>query len=131
MITKSLDSIARDVELVSSEIQTQLGAKAPLASPTFTGTVSGITKAMVGLGSVDNTTDAAKPISTATQTALNAKASTAAVTTTVNGLMIAADKAKLDGIAAGANAYALPVANAATFGGIKASVSGTTLTLNF
>ncbi|MFZ9160739.1 MAG: hypothetical protein ACO206_08720, partial [Aquirufa sp.] len=52
-----------------------LNLKAPLASPTFTGTVSGITKSMVGLGSVDNTSDAAKPISTATQTALNSKAS--------------------------------------------------------
>jgi hypothetical protein len=31
-----------------------LAAKAPLASPTFTGTVSGITKAMVGLGNVAN-----------------------------------------------------------------------------
>lgn len=48
-----------------------LAAKAPLASPTFTGTVAGVTKTMVGLGSVDNTTDAAKPISTATQTALD------------------------------------------------------------
>jgi len=46
---------------------------APLASPTFTGTVSGITKSMVGLGNVDNTTDANKPVSTATQTALDAK----------------------------------------------------------
>jgi hypothetical protein len=42
-----------------------LDAKAPLASPTFTGTVAGITKAMVGLGSVDNTADASKPVSTA------------------------------------------------------------------
>lgn len=32
------------------------------------------TKAQIGLGSVDNTSDANKPISTATQTALNAKA---------------------------------------------------------
>jgi hypothetical protein len=55
--------------------------KAPLASPTFTGTVSGITKAMVGLGSVDNTTDATKPVSTATQTALNLKANSAALGT--------------------------------------------------
>lgn len=46
---------------------------APLASPSFTGTVSGITKAMVGLSSVDNTSDADKPISTATQTALDSK----------------------------------------------------------
>jgi hypothetical protein len=57
-----------------TDLQDALTAKAPLASPTFTGTVSGITKTMVGLGNVDNTSDAAKPISTATQTALNAKA---------------------------------------------------------
>ena len=43
------------------------------ANPTFTGTVSGITKAMVGLGNVDNTSDMDKPISTATQTALDDK----------------------------------------------------------
>ena len=46
---------------------------APIASPTFTGTVSGVTKSMVGLGSVDNTTDANKPVSTATQAALDLK----------------------------------------------------------
>ena len=33
---------------------------APKANPTFTGTVSGITKAMVGLGNVDNVSDAMK-----------------------------------------------------------------------
>ena len=38
----------------------------------------------------------------------NAKASTAVVTTTANGLMIAADKVKLNGIATGANAYTHP-----------------------
>ena len=36
----------------------------------------GITKAMVGLANVDNTSDAAKPISAATQTALNGKVDT-------------------------------------------------------
>ena len=59
---------------VTSAIQTQLNAKAPTADPTFTGTVSGVTKAHVGLGNVDNTSDANKPVSTATQTALDAKA---------------------------------------------------------
>ena len=39
---------------VSIAIQTALNLKANLASPTFTGTVSGITKAMVGLGNVVN-----------------------------------------------------------------------------
>ena len=47
---------------------------ARLANPTFTGTVSGITKSMVGLGNVDNTSDASKPVSTAQQTALDLKA---------------------------------------------------------
>jgi len=57
-----------------TNLTTDLAAKAPTASPTFTGTVSGITKSMVGLGNVDNTSDANKPISTATQTALDGKA---------------------------------------------------------
>jgi len=38
----------------ASTITTALGLKAPLASPIFTGTVGGITKAMVGLGNVAN-----------------------------------------------------------------------------
>lgn len=46
-------------------LQTALDAKAPLASPAFTGTVTGITATMVGLGNVNNTSDAAKPVSTA------------------------------------------------------------------
>jgi hypothetical protein len=58
---------------VTSAIQTQLNAKAPTADPTFTGTVSGVTKTHVGLGNVDNTTDENKPVSTATQTALDSK----------------------------------------------------------
>jgi hypothetical protein len=58
----------------TTDVNTSLALKAPIASPSFTGTVSGITKSMVGLGSVDNTTDAAKPISTATQAALDLKA---------------------------------------------------------
>ena len=39
-----------------------------------------VTKSQVGLGNVDNTSDASKPVSTATQTALNTKASTTALT---------------------------------------------------
>lgn len=53
---------------------TDLAIKANIDSPTFTGTVSGVTKSMVGLANADNTSDANKPISTATQTALNLKA---------------------------------------------------------
>ena len=55
---------------VSTAQQTALNLKAPLASPTFTGTVSGITKSMVGLGNVDNTADSVKPVSTAQAAAI-------------------------------------------------------------
>jgi len=73
---------------VTSPIQTQLGTKANIASPTFTGTVSGITATMVGLGNVDNTADTAKPVSTAQQTALDLKANLASptFTGTVSGI---------------------------------------------
>ena len=56
--------------------------KANLADPTFTGTVSGVTKTMVGLGNVDNTSDAGKPVSTAGQTALDLKSNLAGPTFT-------------------------------------------------
>lgn len=42
-----------------------------------------VTKAQIGLGNVDNTADIAKPVSTATQTALNAKANSSDVYTKV------------------------------------------------
>jgi hypothetical protein len=59
---------------------------ATLASPTFTGTVGGITKSMVGLGNVDNTTDAAKPVSTATNTLLQSTSALLTPLTTTNNL---------------------------------------------
>ena len=39
---------------VTSGIQTQMDGKAPLASPTFTGTVAGVTATHVGLGNATN-----------------------------------------------------------------------------
>ena len=53
------------------------------------------------------------------QSALNGKASTALATTSASGLMSATDKAKLDGIAAGANNYVLPIASASVLGGVR------------
>ncbi len=75
----SATQAALDNKLDSSTASTTY---APIANPTFTGTVSGITKSMVGLGSVDNTSDADKPVSTATQTALDLKADLAGPTFT-------------------------------------------------
>jgi hypothetical protein len=63
---------------------TAINLKANIESPTFTGTVSGITKAMVGLANVDNTSDIDKPISTATQAALDLKANATDVTAALN-----------------------------------------------
>jgi hypothetical protein len=69
---------------VTSAIQTQLDDKSTasktetLTNKTLTSPVintpTGITKSDVGLANVDNTTDAGKPVSTATQTALDLKA---------------------------------------------------------
>ncbi|MDD5210248.1 MAG: hypothetical protein PHV36_12730, partial [Elusimicrobiales bacterium] len=67
-------AVYEDVRLATSTLRTDLDLKANLASPTFTGTVGGITSSMVGLGNVDNTSDANKPVSSAQLTALNAKA---------------------------------------------------------
>ena len=81
-----------------------LDLKAPLADPTFTGTVSGITKSMVGLGNVDNTADANKPVSTA-QAAAIATAKSEAIadaTAQVNAVIASAPAAlnTLDELAA-------------------------------
>lgn len=80
-----------------TQTDSKLDLKAPLANPTFTGTVSGVTKAMVGLSNVDNTSDAAKPISTATASALagkldaTANAQTASKLLTARNIAIAGD----------------------------------------
>jgi hypothetical protein len=80
----NVDNTSDASKPVSTATQTALGLKANSANPTFTGTVSGITKDMVGLANVDNTSDANKPVSTAVQTALNAKANT----TDLSGYMV-------------------------------------------
>ena len=82
IVNADINASAAIAQSKISGLTTDLAAKADLASPTFTGTVSGITKSMVGLGNVDNTSDANKPVSTATQTALDLKANLAGPTFT-------------------------------------------------
>lgn len=76
----SVDNTADTAKPVSTAQQTALNLKANIASPTFTGTVTiptgasitaptGLVKGDVGLGNVDNTSDANKPVSTAQATA--------------------------------------------------------------
>lgn len=81
-----------------------------------------VTKSDIGLDQVDNTSDLNKPISNATQTALDAKASMAVVTTSVDGLMSSNDKTKLDGVAVNANNYVHP----STDGSLHVPATGTT-----
>lgn len=70
-----------------TDLQNALNLKANLASPTFTGTVAGITATMVGLGNVDNVSDVNKPVSTAQAAAIALKVAsvTAGTNVTVTG----------------------------------------------
>lgn len=82
----SVDNTTDTAKPVSTATSTALNLKAPLASPTFTGTVTGVTKAMVGLTNTDNTSDATKNAAAATLTnkrlapRINTVASTATLT---------------------------------------------------
>jgi hypothetical protein len=69
--TSGVVNIPYSLSINGTDVMSKFNSYAPLASPTFTGTVSGITASMVGLGNVNNTSDLNKPISTATQAALN------------------------------------------------------------
>jgi hypothetical protein len=73
---EQVDNTADLDKPVSNATQAVLDLKANVESPTFTGTVSGISKAMVGLDAVDNTSDANKPLSNAAVTALGTKTDT-------------------------------------------------------
>lgn len=61
---------SRELHSDTPATDTELALKANIASPTFTGTVGGVDKTMVGLDQVDNTSDADKPVSTATTAAI-------------------------------------------------------------
>ena len=79
--TNSVDIIANSISLIQPDGSLQTltigGTIAPVNDPIFTGTVQGVTKAQIGSGNVDNTSDLNKPISIATQSAFNtAKANT-------------------------------------------------------
>lgn len=78
----TLDELAAalgDDASFASTVTTAIGLKAPIDSPTFTGTVSGITKTMIGLGNVLNETKATaftSPAFTGTPTAPTAAGGT-------------------------------------------------------
>lgn len=86
---------------VTSDIQTQINGKEATITATTTAdyyrgdkTFATLDKAAVGLGNVDNTSDLNKPISTATQTALDAKQATiTGAATTIDDTDLTASRA--------------------------------------
>lgn len=74
-LMSSTDKTKLDGIESGAQKNTVLGVKGNSESEYRTGNVN-ITKANIGLGNVDNTSDEDKPVSTATQTALNGKANT-------------------------------------------------------
>ncbi len=73
----------------------------------------------LALGTTSSTAYRGDYGNTAYQHSQAAHAPTTAATASAMGLMSAADKEKLDGIAAGANAYTLPAATSSELGGVK------------
>jgi len=105
LVTAGADLAEADIPALSiskiTNLTTTLSGKADASALTaHTGNTSNphsVTKAQIGLGNVDNTSDANKPISTATQTALDGKANTSHthtaaqitdLTATINGKIV-------------------------------------------
>jgi len=113
-----------------------LSSYAPLASPAFTGTVTGIDKTMVGLSDVDNTADLDKPVSTA-QAAADAQVLADANAYTDSGLALKLDasayndryKGKYTSL--GALETAHPTANAGDYAQVDAGSGSDVVNYNW
>jgi hypothetical protein len=82
-----------------------------VGTPSVTATTSGTTTTFTFNNLKGAKGDKGDPGANATTTAV--------ATSSANGLMSSTDKAKLDGIASGANKYSLPAATASALGGVK------------
>ena len=85
--------------VTNEELTEGLATKAPLSHSHTTAQVTGLDSTLAGKAAIGHTH--------------------AAATDAAAGFMSAADKEKLDGIAAGANKYTLPTASSSTLGGVK------------
>lgn len=109
--------------LMSAADKTKLDGVATGANkyvhPSYTAKAAGLYKVTVdATGHVSAATAVAK--ADITGLGIPAQDTTySAASTSAAGLMSAADKAKLDGVASGANAYSLPAATASARGGVK------------
>lgn len=89
----------KPVSTAQATADTTVASNAAAALSTHTGNTSNphsVTKTQVGLGNADNTSDAAKPVSTAQQTALDLKANNAAVAHNTGAENIAGPKSFTD-----------------------------------
>ena len=113
---------------VTSNVQTQINTKAPTANPTFTGTVSGVSAAHVGLGNVTNESKAtmfASPTFTGTVSGVSAsQVGLGNVTNESKSTMFASPT-----FTGTASAAAVTTSGNVTVGG-NLTVSGTTTTVN-
>jgi hypothetical protein len=120
-----------------SDFATEAAKYGPVASVAGrTGTVT-LAKADVGLGNVDNTADASKPISTATQAALDGKAATShthSLSSLTQSSATTGQVVAWNGTAwaaatpsGGSSSYTLPTASDTVLGGIRVG-SGLTIT---
>jgi hypothetical protein len=135
--TLTTTAINNAILVESSRALLAEGLLAPKASPnftgtaTFSGTVNGITKKMVGLEFAEDTTDLNKPVSTATTAAINAARYSLPVasTTVLGGVKIDNTTITINnGVISAPYAYTLPISSTSVLGGVK--VDGTTISIN-
>jgi hypothetical protein len=99
-----------------------------ISDRTNTGAIgSGNTLAVTGAGATSVSYDRNTGILTISSTDTDTNTTYSDATQSTSGLLSSTDKKKLDGIAASANNYSLPVASASTLGGIKV---GTNLSID-
>jgi hypothetical protein len=122
------NTVTLDIDsTVATLTGTQTLTNKTLTSPVIN-TPTGISKSDVGLANVDNTTDAAKPVSTAAQTALNLKAPLASPTFT--GTVTIPSGASISGFAplASPSLTGVPLAPTATAGTNNTQIATTAYT---
>lgn len=133
-ISSKLDVSTYSTDKVTFALKTEIPTTLPasdvsawakaVTKPTYTA-------AEVGLDKVDNTADKDKPISTATQTVLDAKVDKISGKSLSTNDYTTAEKNKLAGIDENANNYSLPTATSTILGGVKSLTTGTTTGRNY
>lgn len=126
-VVEKVNAVIDDVAGKLGSTATAAKATADASGNTITSTYETKANAITGLSVSGKTITYTKGNgTTGTITTQDTNTTYSAATTSAAGLMSAADKTKLDGIATGANKYSLPTASASTLGGIKVG-SGLTI----